>query len=340
VSGRGANVDDDKRGPDGQQDPIQASLGRQEDLYDVATWDVRSPLDSVASQLAELLRLTRKWSLIGLAALLVLAQVAIVGLLISEEPTLGILAVLSVVPALLLAGYFWFEDPTRREPVTTMAVTFLLSVLLATIAAIVNSTFSPFFELFPLVGLPLFFFLVVGPIEETVKWASIRLYAYRDERFDAVIDGAVYGAIAGLGFAAIENFTYIVNIYFAAADVSGIQPLAAAERTAYVRALVGPGHVIYSAFAGYYLGLAKFNPDDRGSIVVKGLLIAVFVHASYNTLVSLLPLTGLRLIAFLVVYDGFWFVVLYRKISRYRSYYRRARDAATASQRAANDELW
>jgi len=330
---------DSNRGPDGQQDPVQARLGGREDLHDVATWDVRSPLDSFAAQLAETLRLTRRALLVGIAGLLFLAQVGVVALLVSEEPTLGALGLLSVVPALLLAGYFWFEDPTRREPATTMAVTFLLSILLATIAAIVNSTLSPFFQLLPVVGLPLFFFLVVGPIEETVKWAAIRLYAYRDERFDAVIDGAVYGAIAGLGFAAIENFTYIIDIYFQAAEAAGIEPLGAAQRTAYTRALVGPGHVIYSAFAGYYLGLAKFNPEDRGSIVVKGLLIAVFIHASYNTLVSFLPLTNLTLIAFLVVYDGFWFLVLYRKVARYKRYYRKAKDTGAASRRAAQDEL-
>jgi len=55
--------------------------------------------------------------------------------------------------------------------------------------------------------------------------------------------------------------------------------------------------------------------------------------------VSTLPLQNLRLIAFLVVYDGFWFVVLYRKVARYKSYYRQAKDVATASRQAANDEL-
>ena len=316
--------DESGPGPDGQFDPIQRALGGSTDLYDVATWDVRSGLDRFAVRLTAGLRKARKWSLISVAALLFLAQSAVIALFVVEEPMLGTLGAISVVPALALTAYFWFEDPTRREPLEPMAITFLLSILFASFAAVVNTLMSPVFGVIPIIGLPLYFFLVVGPIEETVKWASIRIHAYHDERFDAVIDGVVYGAIAGLGFAAIENFVYIINIYSQAAPAGAVTQLESASQTAYVRAFVGPGHVIYSSFAGYYLGLAKFNPDNRGPIVVKGLLIAVFIHALYNTLVSTLPLTNITLAAFLLVYVGFWLGVLYRKVSRYKTYYRQA----------------
>jgi RsiW-degrading membrane proteinase PrsW (M82 family) len=89
------------------------------------------------------------------------------------------------------------------------------------------------------------------------------------------------------------------------------------------RAFVGPGHVIFSAWAGFYLGLAKFNQSKRGPIVVKGLMIAAFIHALYNTLVTTLPLSLASFLAFLLVYHGFWFTLLYRKIRSYRSLYRR-----------------
>jgi RsiW-degrading membrane proteinase PrsW (M82 family) len=97
-----------------------------------------------------------------------------------------------------------------------------------------------------------------------------------------------------------------------------------------VRSFAGPGHVIYSAFAGYYLGLAKFNPENRGPIVVKGLLIAVFIHASYNVLVShlevilnVVPVLGslppaIAFFGFVIVYDGFFLLVLSAKLSRYK----------------------
>jgi hypothetical protein len=64
--------------------------------------------------------------------------------------------------------------------------------------------------------------------------------------------------------------------------------------------------------------------------VVKGLLIAAFIHATYNVLVSNLGvvtafvpfLSGLpptlSFIVFVIAYDGFFFALLYAKLSRYK----------------------
>jgi RsiW-degrading membrane proteinase PrsW (M82 family) len=178
----------------------------------------------------------------------------------------------------------------------------------------------------------LFFFLIVGPIEESVKLLAVRLHAYRSRQFDAVIDGAVYGAMAGLGFAAIENTMYITQQYLTISTTNAA-PVGTLQMAA-VRTFAGPGHVIYSAFAGYYLGLAKFNPDDRGPIIVKGLLIAVFIHASYNVLVSHLNVVlnvvpvletvppAIAFFGFVIIYDGFFFLLLSRKLNRYKRVFR------------------
>jgi len=184
------------------------------------------------------------------------------------------------------------------------------------------------FGLFPPTGSLLFFFVVVGPVEESVKLLAVRLYAFRDDRFDAVIDGAVYGAAAGLGFATIENALYIVQN---TEMVSGtLQMLSAGGDITAIRALAGPGHVIYSAFAGYYLGLAKFNPENAGPIVLKGLLIATAIHATYNTMAGptaaiLAALYGvdqfITFLGFVIVFDGVFILVLLRKLDTYRQAY-------------------
>jgi RsiW-degrading membrane proteinase PrsW (M82 family) len=99
-----------------------------------------------------------------------------------------------------------------------------------------------------------------------------------------------------------------------------------------IRALAGPGHVIYSAFAGYYLGLAKFNEEHAGPIVIKGLVIAAFIHALYNSTVGigsglLSTTTGLPTIGgffgYVLLFDGLFGLMLIRKIRRYsRAYHR------------------
>ena len=318
----------------GNRDPVADGLDGEEDLYDVAEWDARSALDSLSVVLYGALHGVKRYGLIAVALLLFVAQLAFAGLLVIREPRVGVLAAASAIPALAIVAYVWYDDPTRREPIDTLAITFVLAVLFASLAAVVNTLFQSAFQLVPVVGMALFFFLVVGPIEETVKWLAIRTHAYNTDSFDAVIDGAVYGAVAGLGFATIENALYITQGYMQAAQATGITQIQQAVGTATSRAFVGPGHVLYSSFAGYYLGLAKFNRKNAGPIVAKGLLIAAFIHATYNTLVGIVPLLvslvvpGVPLLVlffgFVVVYDSLFFYVLYRKLQRYRRTYARA----------------
>jgi RsiW-degrading membrane proteinase PrsW (M82 family) len=314
-------------------DPVKAAFDGDEDLYDVATWEVRSALDGAAVAVWEGVQRAGRWAVVLLAVALFAAELTFIGLLIYSRPLLGVLAALSVLPALLLAGYFWIGDPTMREPVPTLAITFVLAVVLAGVAAVVNTvSFGVAAELATsdvaaAAGPLVLFFLVVGPIEEVVKVLAVRLYAFPRDEFDTVVDGVVYGAVAGLGFATIENVVYISQGYLLA-DAGGAGPVTDAVRVASSRAFVGPGHVIYSAWAGYYLGLARFNPERRGPIVVKGLLVAAFIHATYNSAVTYLPLGGLGFVAFVVVYDGVLIGALYTKLARYQGFYHRARGEA------------
>ena len=313
-----------------QRDPVEEGATDSADLYDIATWEKRSWLDGVASGVHRGVRASAHAVVLLLAVLILVAQIALTGLAVTvSRPLIGAFVLLSVVPAFALAAYIWYADVTTSEPLTLLVGTFVLGVLFAGFAAIIN-TLASAVTVIPVVGMALFFYLVVAPVEETVKWLAIRLYAFRSDQFDAVVDGAVYGAMAGLGFATIENAIYITQGLGPTASL-GSQAVADAGQTAAVRLLAGPGHVIYSAFAGYYLGLAKFNRENAGPIVVKGLLIAVFIHGTYNVAVTyMMPALdyfdvavspGIAFIAFVLLYDGVFGYVLYRKISNYRRAY-------------------
>ena len=330
------------------RDPVQRAARDGDDLYDVATWEERTAVDRISTFLYTALKTVGRAMVVALAVLIVVAQfAAAAGLVFVNRPVVAVYVLLSVVPALALAAYIWRTDVTMQEPLELLVVTFAFGFLFAGFAAILNAAFSGFFLQFASGDAPallafaapaLYFFVVVGPVEEFVKWLAVRLYAYRSSRFDAVIDGAVYGAMAGLGFATIENAIYVAREVLTVSQVSGGQAIAdVALQTAAVRTLAGPGHVIYSAFAGYYLGLAKFNPENRGPIVVKGLLVASVIHAVYNTTVTNIGVvagvlgvsSGLAFIGFVVAYDGALFYVLYRKLSAYREAY--VRTGATAA---------
>lgn len=334
------------------KDPIEARADDSEDLYDIASWEPRTALDRLAIRTYRgVVKASRRFLVaLGVFILLIIIGISGAGALIIDDPFVLGLAMLSVIPAAVLVLYIYQADITTKEPPSLLLATFVLSVLFAGFAAVVNTALG-FLQLFPLIGIILFFYLVVGPVEESVKLLAVWLYPYRDARFDSVVDGAVYGAVAGLGFAAIENVLYItqnlqtpasVLIQTGIGAIDGVaETLEAGGGITAVRGLAGPGHVIYSAFAGYYLGLAKFNPENAGPIIAKGLLIAAFIHATYNTLVGLVPglasllVPGVPILVlffgFVVVYQGVFFYILYRKLKRYEAAYKRSHGGPVAA---------
>ncbi|MFC7187301.1 PrsW family intramembrane metalloprotease [Halorubrum yunnanense] len=317
-----------------ERDPVEAA-DEERDLYGISSWERRSLLDSASVGIYWLAVRVGQALLVLLA---VLIFVAVGGLGIVREPLIGVLTALSALPALALAGYVWQSDVTTSEPLSLLAATFILGVLTAGFAAVVNSVSQPVFTALGGLGMVLFFYLIVGPVEESVKLLAVRLYAYNDDRFAAVIDGAVYGAVAGLGFATIENAIYISGAVGEVGGLSlGLDLIGVGSDITATRALAGPGHVVYSSFAGYYLGLAKFNPENHGPIIVKGLIVAALIHATYNATVGLgsgliQAATGLPQLAaffvYVVLYVGGFGYLLYRKIQRYND----AHGAAHASE--------
>ncbi|ESS11404.1 MAG: putative membrane protein [uncultured archaeon A07HR60] len=313
-----------------RRDPVEEASDGSHDLYDIVTWEERSSLDGLSVAVHWLVVRSAKAAVVLVALLILLTIVGQIGLGIFVTPAVGVLTLLSVIPALGLATYVWYADVTEREPLTLLVATFLLAVLTAGFAAVINSSARPLFVSLGPLGVVLFYFVIVAPVEESVKLLAVRLYAYNDTRFDAVINGAVYGAVAGLGFATIENSLYIIDNVDAAELGVGVGLVGAGDGIAALRALAGPGHVIYSAFAGYYLGLAKFNPSNRGPIVVKGLVIAGLLHATYNSTVSIgsgliAGLTGLppnvAFVVYITLFVGVTGGILFAKIRRYREAY-------------------
>src|SRR6056297_2498500 len=164
-----------------ERDPVQRAAGDDADLYDVATWEPRSALDRASAWLYGALGTGVRAFVVALAVLVVVGQfAAATGLVLVDRPVVGVYVLLSVVPALAVAGYIWRADATRREPLELLVVTFAFGFLFAGFAAVLNSAFSGFFFQFTsgspawlaFIAPALFFFLVVGPVEETVKWLA------------------------------------------------------------------------------------------------------------------------------------------------------------------------
>jgi RsiW-degrading membrane proteinase PrsW (M82 family) len=114
--------------------------------------------------------------------------------------------------------------------------------------------------------------------EEALKLVVLLVYCDRHPAFDEPMDGIVYGAVASLGFATLENILYVGH--------GGLG-------VAVLRALTAvPGHAFYGAILGYYVGQAKFFPAHRGRLILGGYLLAFLLHGLYD--VPLLTVSHLQ----------------------------------------------
>jgi RsiW-degrading membrane proteinase PrsW (M82 family) len=196
------------------------------------------------------------------------------------------LAAFSVVPfyALLIL----FLDRHEREPGWLLLAAFFWGAAVATLfAGIANTLLHALFRalLGPKLG-DVFWPPLAAPLtEETAKGLVVLLIAavWRHE-FHNTLDGIVYGALAGLGFAAVENVSYFLR----ALEQGG---LAALGISFYVRALLGGlSHSAYTACTGAGIGYAREakTPAERVTAPLVGYFLAMFLHFAWNFTASVL----------------------------------------------------
>ncbi len=119
---------------------------------------------------------------------------------------LGLLIV-AIAPSIFLLWFFRHKDRYEHEPVFFMAKVFVLGVLSIIPAGLLEAfAGNTLFHLDNgLVETILFFFIIVGPVEEFAKFGAVRLRAYNSREFNEPMDGIVLGVSAALGFATVAN---------------------------------------------------------------------------------------------------------------------------------------
>jgi len=119
-------------------------------------------------------------------------------------------------------------------------------------------------------------------VEEGAKGAVLfAIYRWGRHHFDGMLDGLVYAAMVGLGFAMTENV-----LYYGSAALEGGVPLAV---TFFVRGVMAPFvHPVFTALTGLGLGLAaQSRPGARRWLAPAGGLVgAIFLHSLWNTSAS------------------------------------------------------
>jgi len=180
----------------------------------------------------------------------------------------SLLAVSAIVPSLLLVAWFRGRD-LNPEPSRAIWATFFWGVASTAGVLLVALPLGIFSDLFrtPLERGLWDAFATAALPEETAKLAVVLLFAARRPAFDEPMDGMVYGAVAGLGFAALENVLYVLDGGFGLAIVRALTCV--------------PAHAAWGAILGYTVGRVRFSGAPKLTLA-GGWLWAVALHGIYD----------------------------------------------------------
>ena len=209
-----------------------------------------------------------------------------------------IILALAVAPVIWLLRYVYKKDKYEKEPLSMLIVAFVLGILSIPmdliVVGIINSIWvgdMVFYSAFWEAGIP----------EEFCKWALFMLVIWRNRNFNEFFDGIVYATFIGLGFACIENIMYVFGSesFFGSVGISVLRAL-----------LSVPGHFLFGVLMGYYLAMAKFNPEKKKKYLAYSLVFPMLAHGIFDYILMLtsslteaVPFVGVILFVLFVFFD-------------------------------------
>jgi RsiW-degrading membrane proteinase PrsW (M82 family) len=117
---------------------------------------------------------------------------------------------------------------------------------------------------------------VTGPMTEEILKAIILIYLVQRADFNYVVDGALYGFGAGVGFAIVENYEYVMGY----SDTAMMVAVARVFSTNLV-------HATGTGIIGTALAYRRGDSSKRGwGVTLLGYVLAMGLHILFNTMVN------------------------------------------------------
>jgi RsiW-degrading membrane proteinase PrsW (M82 family) len=145
--------------------------------------------------------------------------------------------------------------------------------------------------------------VISAPVAEEIMKSLGILGAAKRNQIDSPLDGVVYAGYVGLGFAMVENIIYFSQAI--ADDDLGLVFV--------MRGLFSPfAHPFFTLWVGLAIGTAVSKGRSRRFAAMRGLLLAMALHASWNA-------SGVNgFFAFLLLGHIVFFLIVVRRLRRMR----------------------
>ena len=185
---------------------------------------------------------------------------------------MNIILITALLPIVVLLIFIYHNDKYDKEPIGKLLLTFFVGCMSVVPAGLMEQMLSAYQPEHPILGAIYDGYVVAGLSEELWKLLLLMLVIWRSRHFDEYFDGIVYATYLSLGFACVENVMYV----FGSTDPMG---------TAFMRGLLAvPAHFLFAVTMGYYLSIAKFDPEKRPSHLLKAFLFPALLHGTYDAL--------------------------------------------------------
>ena len=182
---------------------------------------------------------------------------------------------ITIIPSIAILLYFVFSDKFK-EPKKIIIITFLFGILITIPAGYLNEYILKVFSNKNEVNNALLGgFFAGGLVEETLKFLVLYLYVLKEKAFNEPMDAIVYGVVVSLGFATLENYTYVFQL----AEQYKMQSMDLAIARAFTAV---PLHALCGVIMGYYFGMYAFV--SAGKNLSLALIVPYIFHGTYNFL--------------------------------------------------------
>lgn len=187
-----------------------------------------------------------------------------------SETYLKILA--AAAPAIVLAMIMIRKDKNHPEPIGWLWAAVGLGILICPVLLLLAFLGWPVIEADSLWTAFLTSFVTAAIPEECLKFVALLVVARCCKHFDEYFDGVVYAVCIGMGFAGLENISYVFGY----------------EEWIYVsitRALLSvPMHYFFAVIMGAFFSLGWFDRQNRKIYLSAALLLPILVHGIYDFL--------------------------------------------------------